>query len=61
MPRPNFSHFPTFSVSDALRVVQENLKCPVVTTNQINSIGQFNFSFNDADITETPGDRPIRL
>jgi hypothetical protein len=61
MPRPNFFNFPNFSVSDALRVVQANLKCPVVTTTQINSIGQFNFSFTDADPTETPGDQPIRL
>jgi hypothetical protein len=61
MPRPNFLHFPTFSVSDALRVVQDNLKCPVVTTNQINSIGQLNFSFSDADTIDTPGDQPIRL
>jgi hypothetical protein len=61
MPRPNFSNFSNFSVSDALRVVQANLKCPMVTTNQINSIGQLTFSFTDFDSTETPGDQPIRL
>jgi hypothetical protein len=61
MPRPNFLHFPAFSISDALRVIQANLKCPVVTTTQINSIGQLNFSFTDSDSIDTTGDQPIRL
>jgi hypothetical protein len=33
MPRPNFAYFYSqFSVTDALRVVQENLQCPIVST-----------------------------
>jgi hypothetical protein len=40
MPCPNFSSFPfTFSIADALCVIQDNLKCPLISTNQINSIG----------------------
>jgi hypothetical protein len=35
MPRPNFSTFSNFSVSDALRVIQDNLKCPIVSKNKI--------------------------
>jgi hypothetical protein len=61
MPRPNFTHFSTFSVSDALRVIQHNLQCSVISTHQINSIGQLNLSFHDADTIDAPGDQPIRL
>jgi hypothetical protein len=61
MARPNFSTFSNFSVLDALRVIQDNLKCPIVSTNQINSIGQPNFSFHDAYDTDTTGDQPIKL
>jgi uncharacterized membrane protein len=62
MPHPNFASFSTsFSVADALRVIQENLKCPIVSTTQINSIGQSDFSFNDSTSSDTTGDQPIRL
>jgi hypothetical protein len=61
MPHPNFTNFPAFSVSDALRVIQHNLQCSVISTHQIISIGQLNFSFHDADTMDTPGDQPIRL
>jgi hypothetical protein len=61
MPRPNFTNFSTFSIADALRVIQDNLKCPIVSTNQINSIGHSNFSFHDSHSNDTTGDQPIRL
>jgi hypothetical protein len=66
MPQPNFIGFSNFTISDALQVVQDNLLCPIVTTNQINfigrqPIGQLSFPFTDADPTDTPGDQPTRL
>jgi hypothetical protein len=66
MPHPNFTGFSHFSVTDALKVIQDNMTRSIVTTSQINSIGlhpigQFNFTFSDTDSTDTPGDQPIRL
>jgi hypothetical protein len=67
MPRPNFTSFSTaFSIADALRVIQDNLRCPLISTNQINSIGlqstgQLTFSSNNSTTSDTTGDQPIRL
>jgi hypothetical protein len=66
MPHPNFTGYSHFSIADAIRVVQDNLTCPIVSTNQINSIGmhqtgQFNFAFHDSELTGNSSDRPIIL
>jgi hypothetical protein len=67
MPHLNFASFSIpFSIADALRVIQDNLRCPLISTNQINSIslqstGQSNFSVNDSTSSDSTGDQPIRL
>jgi hypothetical protein len=63
MPHPNFTGYSHFSITDAIKVIQNNLLYPIVSINQINSIGmhrtgQFNF---DSEITGNSGDRPIIL
>jgi hypothetical protein len=66
MPHPNFTGFSHFSLTDALKVIQDNMLYPIVTTNLINSIGlypigQSNFTFSETHPTDTPVDQPIRL
>jgi hypothetical protein len=66
MPHPNFTGYSHFSLADALRAIQDNATCLVISTNQINSIGmpstgQFNFALQDPPSTDTSTDRPITL